>query len=183
MRQVLTLHPDSRCGAVTGIEVEVARPAPRRLALHYAVSGEIGDLSLPTVAAATRADGLWRATCFEAFVRGSSGEAYCEFNMSPSRQWACYRFDGYRQAMTPMDEVGDPRVDIARTGMRLDLRAVWDLDAASDLPGEGPWRLGLAAVIEEAGGRFSHWALAHPRGKADFHHQDGFALQLTAMDP
>ena len=183
MRQVLTLHPDARCGAVSGIEVEVARPASGRLVLRYVVIGEIGDLSMPAIAAATRTDGLWRTTCFEAFVRGPSGEAYCEFNMSPSRQWACYRFGAYRKGMTPMDEVGDPRVDIARTGSRLDVRAVWDLDAASDLPGEGAWRLGLSAVLEAAGGRLSYWALAHPPGKADFHHAAGFALQLETTEP
>jgi hypothetical protein len=183
MRRALTLHPDERCGAVTGIEVAATRPAPGRLALHYAVAGELRDLSVPAVTAPTRADGLWRATCFEAFVRRPTGEAYGEFNMSPSRQWACYRFGAYRAGMAPMAGVGDPRIDVALSETRLDLRAVWDLDGAADLQGEGPWRLGLSAVIEEAGGRISHWALAHPSGKADFHHADSFALQLTIMDP
>jgi len=182
MRQALTLHPDARCEAVTGIEVDVARHAPHRLELRYAVTGATRILSVPVATSPTRADGLWRRTCFEAFVRGPTGEAYFEFNMSPSRQWACYRFDAYRRGMTPMDGIGGPRIECAQTENCLDLRAIWGLGEAPDLMGEGPWRLGLSAVIEEAGGRVSHWALAHPVGKADFHHADAFALQLTAMD-
>ena len=35
-----------------------------------------------------------------------------------------------------------------------------------------------AAVIEEDGGPLSYWALQHPPGNPDFHHPDGFALEL-----
>jgi hypothetical protein len=48
------------------------------------------------------------------------------------------------------------------------------------LPKDGVWRLGLSAVIEETNGTISYWAVAHPPGKADFHHSDCFALELTA---
>ena len=183
MAHVLTLHPNARCAAVSAIEVDVARPGPHGLELRYAVIGATRDLSLPAPATPARADGLWRRTCFEAFVRGPSGEVYHEFNMAPSGQWASYRFDAYRRGMTPANRIGDPRIDIRLTDERLHLCAAWDLDAATDLPGAGPWRLALSAVIEEADGRVSHWALAHPSGKADFHHADGFALQLMAMEP
>ena len=88
MRRSLKLHPDSRCGAVTEIAVEVARPGPGLLRLRYLVSGDIGGLSLLPVTAPARADGLWRHTCFEAFLRAGPGEAYHEFNFAPSRRWA-----------------------------------------------------------------------------------------------
>src|SRR5882724_3177957 len=96
MHQALRLHPDSRCTAVTSIDVEVARPHPGHLLLRYVVAGRIGDLRLPPVVAPARADELWRHTCFEAFVRPSPSAAYTEFNFAPSTQWAAYRFDGYR---------------------------------------------------------------------------------------
>lgn len=38
--------------------------------------------------------------------------------------------------------------------------------------------LGLSAVIEEADGTKSYWALAHPAGKPDFHAAESFALTL-----
>jgi hypothetical protein len=182
MRHALTLHPDARCAAVTGIVVEVARPAPRRLALRYFVFGDPRGLVVPAAGASARADGLWRTTCLEAFVRGVSGEAYCEFNMSLSRQWACYRFDGYRRGMAPMEAVVDPTMNITCAGHGVEIGVEWRVDGAPDLSGPGPWRLGLAAVMEEVGGRVSHWALTHPAGRPDFHHDDGFALQLTTME-
>jgi hypothetical protein len=46
------------------------------------------------------------------------------------------------------------------------------------MPHDAPWRLGLSAVIEDTRGSLSYWALAHPPGKPDFHHADGFALEL-----
>jgi hypothetical protein len=42
----------------------------------------------------------------------------------------------------------------------------------------GAW--GLTAVLEEADGVKSYWALAHGPGKADFHHAACFAARLEA---
>lgn len=43
---------------------------------------------------------------------------------------------------------------------------------------EGPWLASLSAVIEEAHGAKSYWALAHGSDKPDFHHPDSFVLEL-----
>ena len=175
MRRTLTLHPGFRCAAVSGVEVEVARPGPGLLALRYTVRGRIEEVSLPPLSAPERADGLWRRTCFEAFVRPADGESYYEFNLAPSTQWAAYRFDRYRQGMEPADGgVAAMKVRAAEETFELD--ATLDLGALAR--GDGAWRLALTAVIEEAGGGISYWALAHPPGKADFHHPDGFVLDL-----
>jgi hypothetical protein len=40
--------------------------------------------------------------------------------------------------------------------------------------------MGLAAVIEEAGGTLSYWALAHSEDKPDFHASACFAAALPA---
>ena len=34
-------------------------------------------------------------------------------------------------------------------------------------------------VIEEEDGTISYWALRHAAGKPDFHHPDGFAMELA----
>jgi hypothetical protein len=39
-------------------------------------------------------------------------------------------------------------------------------------------RLGLAAVIEDKAQVLSYWALKHPAEKPDFHHADGFVIEL-----
>jgi hypothetical protein len=173
MHQVLTLHPDCRSDAALRIEVEIARPSAPVLILDYVVSGNPTDLNLLPVAAPARTDGLWQHTCFEAFVRPACGDSYFEFNFAPSTQWAAYRFDGYREGMAAA-EIAAPRIEVARAPQRYVLRA------QLTLPGEGVWRLGLSAVIEETSGRKSYWALAHPPGKPDFHHCDCFALELPA---
>ena len=175
MRQALKLHPDSRCDAATRIEVEAARPRPGNLLLHYFVTGKTGDLFLPPVTRPARADELWRRTCFEAFVRALPGEAYYEFNFASSTQWAAYRFDGTRTGMRVASEISAPCIEVRSNG------AGFELQVTLDLPNDSAWRLGLAAVIEEASGRKSHWALAHPPGKADFHHSDCFTLELPAV--
>ena len=77
--------------AVGRIDVSIARPRPGVLSLGYFITGAIGDLILPAPAAPARADGLWRRTCLEAFVRPMPGEACAfEFNLSPSGEWAAY---------------------------------------------------------------------------------------------
>lgn len=177
MRRPLILHPDSRCEAVTRIEVEATRPAPGRLALRYVVSGAINGLALPPPAPAARTDELWRHTCFEAFVRAPDGDGYLELNFAPSTQWAAYRFDRYRQGMAPAADIATPRFEVCSSA------EAYDLAVTLNLPGmpQTPWRLGLSTVVEEAGGRTSYWALAHPPGRADFHHADGFDLELPAI--
>jgi hypothetical protein len=177
MRQALKLHPDSRCDAVTGIEVDIACSRPGQLTLRYLVSGKISDLRLPPAMRSMRADELWRHSCFEAFLRAPSGAAYYEFNFAPSLQWAAYRFDDYRSGMRVANEAGVPHLETRSNGSFYELEAALELDY---LPAAAPWRLGLSAVIEETNGRMSCWALAHPPGKADFHHADCFALELPA---
>jgi hypothetical protein len=175
LHQALRLHPDSLCVAATRVEAEVAWPRSGSLVLSYVVSGRISDLRLPPVVAAGRADELWRHTCFEAFVRPSAGAAYYEFNFSPSTQWAAYRFSGYRSGMGVATEIGAPRIDVRSSADGYTLQAKLELDRLSS----PSWRLGLAAVLEETSGRKSYWALAHPPGRADFHHADCFTLELS----
>jgi hypothetical protein len=172
----LSLHPRSVCPAVGGIEVDVSRPAPGQLALTYRLNGEIGRLRLPPPATSLRRDGLWRRTCFEAFIREAQSEAYVEFNFSPSGEWAAYRFTGYRDGMAPALEIPAPRIETRAEAGSFILR-VW-LEGLVDTP----WRLGLSGVIEAENGDVAYWALAHPPGKPDFHHSQAFSLQLPPPD-
>ena len=118
--------------------------------------------------ASTRADELWRHTCFEAFVRPSPGDAYYEFNFAPSTQWAAYGFSGYRSGMRVANEIGAPFIEVQPSDERYALQASLDLERLPDLPKDAVWRLGLSAVIEETNGSISYWALTHPPGKRGF---------------
>lgn len=178
MHQTLRLHPESSCSAVTHIEAEVLRGQANSLAFAYIVTGTISDLALPPIVAPARTDELWRHTCFEAFFGSSLSAAYYEFNFAPSTQWAAYQFSGYRTDMRVAVEIKAPLITAHLSPERYILRASLELD--QDLLSQGSTlRLGLSAVIEEASGQRSYWALAHPPGKADFHHSDCFTLEVV----
>ncbi|HXI86767.1 MAG TPA: DOMON-like domain-containing protein [Parvularculaceae bacterium] len=180
MPRNLTLHRGSTCDAATRIVTYAERRKPNELALRYVVHGAIGNLALPAEAASARRDELWRHTCFEAFVSAPQSAAYAEFNFSPSTEWAAYLFDGYRAGMRAALEMSAPAISMERNDQRFTLRAVVDLTPFAAIAGDALWRIGLSAVIEEASGRKSYWALAHGPGAPDFHHSDCFALELAA---
>jgi hypothetical protein len=175
MHVALKLHPDSPCRPPHAVEVELVR-AGSELALTFVVTGEISRIILPEPMAPMRRDELWRRTCFEAFARPIPGEAYFEFNLAPSGEWAGYRFEDYRQGMSAPADIAAPAIETRRAPDRFELAA------RIALPFAGAARLGLSAVIEAADGTRDYWALAHPPGKPDFHHACAFALDLAPGD-
>ncbi len=136
--------------------------------LRFGVKGKVDDIAWPEPVMPGRADGLWKQTCFEVFIATDAG--YFEYNLSPSGQWASYRFDRYREGMAQAEE----------GAVLLGLDGASDfvaLEARIELP-HGAQRLGLSAVIETTNGDMSYWALAHPSDTPDFHHPDSFILDL-----
>lgn len=166
MQVSLRPHPASPPGPIAALTVDVERDGGA-LWLRFVAEGAVDDVAWPEPAEG-RADGLWRTTCFEAFVETDDG--YVEFNLSPSGQWATYRFDAPRQGMrdaveTPSPPAFNAAPDEVAVGARLVLPP-------------GARRLGLSAVIEAIDGGISYWALAHPSDKPDFHHPDSFTLEI-----
>jgi hypothetical protein len=180
----LKLHPDSVCTAVERIDVDVARQPGGGSTLCYVVTGRIGELLIPSTSelGERRADGLWRHTCFEAFIKAPADAAYHEFNFAPSGRWAAYRFDGYRAGMAKLTEAQAPRIGLRSNPEAIEVLVQFGADALSGLRSTSTWRLGLAAVIEEINGAKSYWALAHPPGEPDFHHSDCFVGDLPAAE-
>jgi hypothetical protein len=185
MRYALEMHPESRCAAVSGIDVFPVPYKSGRLRLRYIVNGVISNVQFPPPTEPGRADELWRHTCFELFLQAPGSAAYWEFNFSPSGQWAAYQFTGYRAGMRPFEPLVAPTIEIQTE--REQFAMVVTLDRTTlGLPPNGVWRAGLSAIIEGmAEDRDSHtswWALAHPPGKPDFHHACNFALDLPAEE-
>ncbi len=164
--------------AVTGIAVLVDRPAPEVLRLTYQLEGDLAALRLPEPRPPVRADGLWRHTCFEAFVGRPDGSDYWEYNFSPSGAWAAYHFTGFREGMAPHIKGAAPVMSLDMAAQMLSLEVTIDLAwyvKASASPG---LRLGLSAVVEDKARVLSYWALKHPADKPDFHHPDGRTILL-----
>ncbi len=171
----LAPHPSASRDVVRALEARVARAADGTLTLTYALEGDVSRLRLPPPGPPGRADGLWRHTCFEAFVAPQPGTRYLELNFSPSGQWASYAFEAYREGMAVAEDAEDAVITVRRAESALTVGASVRL---SRLRGVAPARVALAAVLEESGGRLSYWALEHPPGAPDFHHPCGFALQI-----
>lgn len=158
------------------------------LTLSYAVTGPgVDDVRLPPRGVepyGDRRDGLWKMTCFEAFIGVGDRASYCELNISPSGDWACYLFDRYREGMREGPAVDGPYSDIYvnRTEGGIVVQSTYDLCALPYLFEAGTvWRLGLSAVIVEESGRKTYWALTHPRDMPDFHDPACFALELPPL--
>jgi hypothetical protein len=146
---------------------------------QYVLMAEMRAIRVPSPQSPGRADGLWKHTCFEAFMAIPGMPGYYELNFSPSQQWAIYRFSGYRERMSPTDVTVPPELNVRRFDDRLELDAVVRLPGLTALEAGRTLKLALTAVVEDNSGTLSYWALKHAPGKPDFHHPDGFVLELT----
>lgn len=181
MRSVrLHRHPSTPCAAVDALTVQVELEAPSTFALRYELAGDIGRVYVPARRTPTRRHGLFRHTCFEMFVRGDRGEGYCEFNFSPSGEWAAYAFGGYRAGMKELDVPQPPAVLVhaAPDALRLDARV--PVSGEICIGKARLLRLAFAVVVEEAHGGLSYWAAAHASERPDFHHPEAFVVELAA---
>jgi hypothetical protein len=167
----LVRHPDSPPHDLM-VDVAVDRSG-EALSLRYTVTGAVGAVALPPRGVSGRSDGLWRSTCFEAFIRGE-GDAYAEFNFAPSGGWAAYAFEDYRQEPTDLDIPG-PAIQFGRSEREMMLTVELGLPAEFARTAAP---LALSAVIEDLEGAKSYWALAHSGGMPDFHHADCFVAKL-----
>jgi len=173
----LTRHPSTPCPHVRLLEAHVARKGGA-IVLRYVLDADLGKLRVPEFTTPARADGLWRHTCFEIFIRKPEAASYCELNFSPSGEWAAYRFSGYRAGMTPID-LSPPPIETHRKVRDLEVRVDFDLARLDPAFDSAVVQIALSAVIEDDAGALTYWALKHPAGKPDFHHRDSFALTLA----
>jgi hypothetical protein len=166
-----------------GVVAETREAAPG-WRLRYTLVGPVALLTIPPPQGSGPADGLWRHTCFEAFVGTAQGSAYREFNFSPSGEWAAYSFsaerirdeqdESHRRHLVPV--LGRPQLD----EHRLVLEAWLPTQALPAAPNGEPLFIGLSTVIETHDGQLSYWALNHPRDEPDFHHSGGRTCRLAS---
>jgi hypothetical protein len=178
----LACYPTTLSDAVRGVDARLEREPSGSLTLRYVLRADMLHVRIPPTAASMRTDGLWAHTCFEAFIAPVAGAGYYELNFSPSRQWAIYSFEAYRQGMSPTDVTVPPKLTVRAFDDRLELDATILLGDLKTLQAARTLKLAVTAVVEDDSGRLSYWALKHAPGKPDFHHTDGFVLELPG-DP
>lgn len=174
-------HPATPGPGIGGLHGRATRHADGLLHLQFTLSGHGTILRLPEPGPAERADGLWRHTCFAAFVRTPGARRYLELNASPSTAWAVYAFDDYRAGMRALAPEPPPAVRGNR-GTSLTIEVTLPLDTLGLAP-DGALELGLAAVLESTAGSLSYWALSHAAEEPDFHHPGSFVLTLPPPTP
>lgn len=171
---VLRCHPTTPCPAVRELHVDVAPQGDRALVLDYRLVAGLGGLRVPAAGAGMDPERLWEHTCFELFVAPAESDAYIEWNFSPSGQTARFEFSGYRERRSGAASAAAP-LRFERDPQQLRLTTTVEVPAAfgSHLV------VGLTAVIEDAHGECSYWALHHATDRPDFHQRDGFARSLA----
>ena len=177
---VLVAHPRTLGAGVYGIAAEIRFIKPAVLFCDYTLHADMSHVRVPEARGGSPVEGLWRHTCFEAFIGVPGTAQYYEFNFSPARDWAAYRFEAYREGMSVAALAQPPTLQTSGNAERLELSATVDITTLAQI-GQAPLlRVALAAVVEDHAGEFSYWALRHAAGKPDFHHSDGFVLELPA---
>jgi len=177
----LQCHPATPAQSVRGVHARVGWESREVLVLTFSLEADLARLRIPAPQPPRRMDGLWRHTCFEAFVGHKGEPAYREFNFAPSGEWAAYTFRRYRDGMS-LALTGDPCIVVRKSGDRLELDALIELDCLPLVQPRARLQLALSAVVEDEQSVLSYWALKHPPGKPDFHHPDAFALELEQPD-
>ncbi len=154
------------------VELTAAFGVTATLNIWFGVTAPAERFVIPTASEPARADGLWRTTCFEAFLGEAGAGSYREWNFAPSGEWAAYDFTEYREGMATAEVGAPPYIRFE------DNLTWWTLGATVAVDAATGWSLGLSAVLEEADGTKSYWALAHPDGPPDFHNRDCFVARL-----
>ena len=164
---------------VRGLEARVDLQKGPMLAVMFTLRADIDRLRIPFAVPPRRTDGLWRHTCFEAFLGVRGSPTYHEFNFSPSGEWAAYAFRAYRDGGPVADDKFAPSIFTQQAADQLTVQTTIPLACLQGIQRGDIMRIGLAAVIEAADGTLSYWAVTHPSEKPDFHHADSFALELA----
>ncbi|HAU21393.1 MAG TPA: hypothetical protein DCS24_02175 [Erythrobacter sp.] len=168
-------HPSNSPLRVSGIEARLKNSDPNWLTIRWKID-DAARLVVPPTGGKKRSDELWKRTCFEIFLKPSTGDSYQEWNFSPSRQWNAYAFEGYRDGMRVLEVSREPD-SVWHGGNSF---ALFDVSVPRVALPRTECAIAISAVIEEEE-RMSYWSIAHPdTARPDFHHS---ACYAGLLDP
>lgn len=120
---------------------------------------------------ASREDGLWQHTCYEAFWALPGQNAYWELNLSPKGAWNLYHFKGYRNPQPPQaaSDFELLRLSTSSGVLRAHLGPRFSLAALE---------FSLCAVLKTKNSTSYH-STRHAGDKPDFHLRDSMDLHRS----
>lgn len=145
--------------------------AQNSLVLRFLIKGELEGYSFSSQSKQTRANELWKATCFELFLANSKHEAYYELNFSSSFSWNFYRLSAYRAELEEMALLSSPKIEILRKEDEVQVFFELALEAGFlaqfDL-------YNVAVVLLNKENERGFWSLKEMREAPDFHCRENF---------
>ena len=174
----LDCHPDTPNLSVKKLSCSVVALDNGDLQLNYHLNGDLQRLLIPEPTPSEPKNNLWKHSCFEAFIAVEGDTAYCEYNFSPSSQWAIYAFSDYRVKLA-WEASQPPTIKRKQQDKQLTIIATLSATCLPDNPHNKPLQIGLSSVIETSSGAISYWSLQHPTNVPDFHHRESFCLQIN----
>ena len=150
-----------------------------RIVFRYVLRAQIPRVRIPPPQPVERADGFGSTRVSKPLSWRPARRATTSSISRRRGQWAVYRFEATAREFVraPRCTAGNLGPPLRRSSRARGGRAPADLTAWQGRP---RCKLALTAVVEDDNGTLSYWALKHAPGKPDFHHPDGFVLELTS---
>src|SRR5262249_26694894 len=106
----LTCHPAGSGGPVRAIDASAVVAEGGGRQLRFQRLGDVARVRIRARRAPRMVLGLWRHTCFEAFLAVEGRSDYHELNLSPSGDWAVHAFGAYRDGGPVANESLAPQI-------------------------------------------------------------------------
>ncbi|MBS1972420.1 MAG: hypothetical protein JSU04_19095 [Bdellovibrionales bacterium] len=175
MQKLISYNANDK--ASFSLEADIHLTGPE-LVLEFSLKDPQGLFELPKTTAAwsrsqvARQDGLWQATCFEAFLQPSGQAKYYEFNFALNPAWNGYEFTAYREPQPPK-----ATADFVLKAMSWNSEQKHLIVRFENKSGATKFQAGLTAILQEKSGIKHYYAVAHKGPKPDFHLSESFILQ------
>ena len=142
-----------------------------KLHIEFRVTGELDNYIFPQKSNLKRADELWKATCFELFLRNTETEAYYELNFTSSLSWNFSYLNSYRAKVQEVKGLGQVKIEVFTNDNNFKIFFELETDTFSF----NQFNIYNAAVIlKNSNDERTFWSLGLPSKVPDFHDEKGF---------
>jgi len=140
----------------------------KSIALSFVIKGKLDEYSFSPQSKQTRANELWKATCFELFLANSNNEAYYEFNFSPSLAWNFYYLNEYRAEPCEVEMNTEPKIETLYGQDSFQIFCELEINTRSFDS------YNVAAILLTKEAQRTFWSVNHLNTAPDFHHRANF---------